>query len=369
MKKLVIIPGGFHPFHSGHRALYQSALNTWPSADIFLAATADTSARPFPFDVKKKLATIAGIPQHKFIQVKSPFQAKEIVQLYDPASTILIFARSEKERNQQPFAGGTKKDGSPSYLQPYKTRGLQPMSQHGYIAYLPVAQFGPGMTSATEIRGKWPEMDQEQKQALVNDLYPATASNSKLEDLVVRILDNIIGGQDLEEAKLHNDPESGHIIYVDQGLGGYRPDQLKKVVGQHMITVLDHIRNDRFREAEYMLTQWDVIEHKVKALKEYYNFIQQQKSPLPADKFVDLARQPNDDYVDEAGQSWTAPEHEDKPTQQFANWKSQVYRAYPEYADRMRFVHKGDQVSAEVPGLDRSFGLFDLRTHEAAVLQ
>ena len=62
MKKLVIIPGGFHPFHAGHLSLYRNAREKWPSADIFLAATADTSERPFPFRLKKALAQAAGVP-------------------------------------------------------------------------------------------------------------------------------------------------------------------------------------------------------------------------------------------------------------------------------------------------------------------
>ena len=56
MKQLVIMPGGFHPFHAGHLALYQSALEAFPGADVKVAATNDTSNRPFPFKLKEKLA-------------------------------------------------------------------------------------------------------------------------------------------------------------------------------------------------------------------------------------------------------------------------------------------------------------------------
>ena len=54
MKQLVILPGGFHPFHAGHLALYQSALQAFPGADVKVAATNDTSTRPFPFKLKEK---------------------------------------------------------------------------------------------------------------------------------------------------------------------------------------------------------------------------------------------------------------------------------------------------------------------------
>jgi hypothetical protein len=192
MKKLVIMPGGFHPWHAGHTALYQSAQEVFRNADVFVAATADTSTRPFPFKLKKMLAQAAGVPAHRFIQVKSPFRAEEITQAFDPNETVLIFVRSAKDMSTQPQPGGTKKNGEPSYLQPYKRNGLEPMSKHAYIAYLPVAQFGPGMTSATEIRAKWPEMDQEAKLALIKSIYPQ-AQNDRAAGKLVEILDSVLG--------------------------------------------------------------------------------------------------------------------------------------------------------------------------------
>ena len=193
MKKLVIIPGGFHPFHAGHKALYDAAVTAFPSADVYIAATADTSTRKFPFEIKEKLARLSGIPAHRFIQVKNPFRAEEITQHFDPNETQLIFVRSEKDRNEQPQAGGVKKDGSSSYLQPYKRNGMQPMRKHGYIAYLPVVQFGPGMTSATEIRAKWPDMTLDQKAGLVNALYPQTEGNDKLTTVTIKLIDAGMG--------------------------------------------------------------------------------------------------------------------------------------------------------------------------------
>jgi hypothetical protein len=199
MKKLVIIPGGFHPFHAGHMALYNAAREAFPSAEIYAAATKDISNRPFPFAIKEKLAQLSGIPPHRFIQVKSPFRVEEITQHFDPNDTQLIFVRSEKDLGTQPQPGGTKKDGSPSYLQPYKRNGLQPMSQHGYMAYLPVVQFGPGMTSATEIRAKWPDMDADAKANLVNQLYPTTVGNDPLTNVTIKLLDQGMGIKDVAE--------------------------------------------------------------------------------------------------------------------------------------------------------------------------
>jgi len=172
---LVIIPGGFHPFHPGHLSLYRSAQRAFPGATIIYAATDDQKERPFAFVDKEKLAAIAGVPERAFQLVKSPFVAREITQNFDPNTTVLIFARSEKDRDEPPKPGGVKKNGEPSYLQPYAKGDLAPMTQHGYMAYLPTVQFdaGPsGVTSATQIRNMWPQADDAQKNAIIADLYP-----------------------------------------------------------------------------------------------------------------------------------------------------------------------------------------------------
>ena len=199
MKQVVIMPGGFHPFHAGHAALYQSARQAFPSADVYVAATDDTSTRPFPFQVKEKLAQLAGVDKGRFMRVKSPFQATEITASYNPEDTQLIFVRSEKDATKPPQAGGVKKNGDPSYLQPYNRTATAPMSKHGYMAYLPTVEFGPGMTSATEIRAAWPKLNEKRRTALVMSLYPKTQSNPKLAANVVQMLDTAIGAEVAED--------------------------------------------------------------------------------------------------------------------------------------------------------------------------
>lgn len=199
MKQVVIMPGGFHPFHAGHAALYQSAREAFPGADVYVAATNDTSERPFPFVVKEKLAKLAGVEPGHFVQVKSPFQAVEITQKFNPDDTQLIFVRSQKDADKPPRPGGVKKNGEPAYLQPYNDAATAPMSQHGYMAYLPTVEFGPGMTSATEIRGAWPRLNERRKTALVMSLYPRTQSDPKLAATVVKMLDTAMGTNSVDE--------------------------------------------------------------------------------------------------------------------------------------------------------------------------
>ena len=196
MTTVVIMPGGFHPFHPGHLALYQSAQRTFPDAEVYVAATNDKSDRPFDIADKQKIAYAAGVEPGHFVQVKSPFQAMEIASQYNPDRDTIIFVRSEKDVNSPPKPGGVKKDGSPSYLQPLLgTKKLETFRKHAYMAYLPTVEFGPGaFTSASEIRTAWPKLTPKRKLALVMSLYPATQQDPTGAKDIVRIFDQTIGG-------------------------------------------------------------------------------------------------------------------------------------------------------------------------------
>jgi len=213
MTTVVIMPGGFHPFHPGHLALYQSAQAAFPDAEVYVAATNDKSDRPFDISDKQKIAYAAGVEPGHFVQVKSPFRAEEITRQYDPNQDVLIFVRSEKDANAQPLPGGVKKDGSPSYLQPYDPEHVETFARHAYMDYLPTVEFGPGaFTSATQIRTAWPTLTDRRKLALVMSLYPNTQQDPAGAKDIVRIFDQTIGG--VTEAKLHfNDPSIRVNLY------------------------------------------------------------------------------------------------------------------------------------------------------------
>ena len=300
MKKIVIMSGGFHPWHGGHTALYQQALRAFPSADVFVAATDDTSGRPFPFKTKKFLAQQAGVPGNRFIRVKSPFRAEEITQMYDPNETVLIFVRSEKDAQKQPQAGGVKKDGSPSYLQPYKRNGLQPFSKHGYMAYLPTVQFGPGMTSATEIRAKWPEMTPEEKISLVKVMYPSTVANDGAAGKIVSMLDEIMApAPAVKEATLVNDPDAGHLIRPDGGMGTWNEESLKRNLAAKFADMLNMLKSGDYEGLHYVLSKGQVIDSMITALSQYQRFMQKQgQRPIARGREIDLS-QMAEDYIEE----------------------------------------------------------------------
>jgi len=170
---VAIMPGGFHPFHPGHKSLYDWAVKEFGKANVYVAATNDTSSRPFPFDVKKKLAAMAGVPEQRFIQVKSPFNAKSYLDILDD-SKALVFIRSEKDKTSQPLPDQIKKNGEPGYLRSYKNKDLEPSEVAGYMAYGPTINFnfsGMQIKSASELRATWPEMSDEDKLKAAQQMY------------------------------------------------------------------------------------------------------------------------------------------------------------------------------------------------------
>lgn len=308
MKKLVIIPGGFHPFHAGHMALYLSVVEKYPNADVYIAATDDKSTRPFPFELKRKLASVAGVPPHRFIQVKSPFVSSEIKQMYDPDNTVLVFVRSEKDVTSQPQPGQIKKDGTPGYLQAYKMRNREPMSKHAYMDYMPTVQFA-GMTSATEIRNKWPDMEEYEKAKLIATLYPATKNRPGSSDKIIEIFDTVLGTNKVEEAKLVP-TESGVDIVVD-GLGTYDEDTLVMGIKRGIEGILKMLDARNYKQLQYVIhnSSWAA---RVDALAEYERFMDKQGNrPLAKDKVYNMDEETiitireSGESVEEYYESWS----------------------------------------------------------------
>ena len=282
MNKIVVMPGGFHPFHAGHYALYKSAVEAFPDAEVYVAATNDQKARPFPFKIKEKLAKLAGVKPERFIQVKSPFKANEITDHYDPTQDVLIFVRSEKDKTEQPKPGGTKKDGSPSYFQPYTGKDLQPFGKHAYIAYLPTVEFGPGIKSATEIRNAWPTLNDKRKLAMVMSLYPVTQKNPQLAKNVVQMLDLGMGNEAISEEKQEDikplDSEFARILnFAKQHYPNSKSKQ--EAFLKFVQRALGHSEEDDSRqddEIEQLKREIDQIKNKLSQLSESNDYLEEK---------------------------------------------------------------------------------------------
>lgn len=215
-KVVAIMPGGFHPFHPGHKSLYDWAVKTFGQKNVYVAATNDTATRPFPFEVKKKLAAMAGVPESNFMQVKSPFNNREYASLVD-ADTALVFVRSQKDKTEQPLPDQTKKNGEPGYLRTYTGKDLNTADEMGYMAYGPTINFdfsGMQIKSASELRASWPEMSDEDKLKAAQLMYGKGA------EAAVKLLDKALGdpeapvGEAIDQRKAEEIVKNGiqHLI-------------------------------------------------------------------------------------------------------------------------------------------------------------
>ena len=200
-KRIVaIMAGGFHPFHPGHKSLYDWSVKTFGKENVYVAATNDTITRPFPFDVKKKLASMAGVPADRFIQINtSPFNVKAYTNLLDD-NTALVFIRSDKDRNEEPLPDKMKIDrktkqltNEPRYIRSWTGKDVKTHDEMGYIAYGPTIDFdfsGMQIKSASELRSTWPNMSDEDKHKAAALMY------GDGHDEAVQLLDKALGGSD-----------------------------------------------------------------------------------------------------------------------------------------------------------------------------
>jgi hypothetical protein len=211
MNTVVIYPGRFHPFHRGHKASYDELVKKFGAGNVYVVSSDLTAplTSPFNFDDKRKMMAKLGIPSDKIVQVKNPYQAHEVTRsVPDPENTILIFAVSEKDMagDAARFKFGTKKDGTPSYMQPLpdNLKKAQPMTKHSYVAVTPTVNFkvrGKDANSASEIRKEYIAGNSADRDSIIVDLYGE--SYPEIRDLFDKKLGTVEQTQELiKEARL-----------------------------------------------------------------------------------------------------------------------------------------------------------------------
>ena len=206
MDTVVIYPGRFHPFHKGHKSVYDALVKRFGKNRVYIATSnkVDPPKSPFTFDEKRAMMALTGVDPSRVVQVKNPYQATEITDNYDPQNTIALFAVSDKDMAEDPrFSFKPRKDGQPSYYQP-ASKDMQGFDKHGYIVTVPTLQFnvlGKPMRSASEFRANFAQADSETQKAMITDLFgrydPKTHNTmaQKIVEQLVRadeILDKLI---------------------------------------------------------------------------------------------------------------------------------------------------------------------------------
>lgn len=199
MRVIAIYPGRFHPFHKGHASSFKQLAQKFGLANTYLALSEKQELPKSPFSAgdRAKMAMALGIPKEHIISVKNPYGALEYIKRFEtaginPEDTILVFGVSKKDMEGVPelgippdprFTFAPKKDGSPSYLQPFNGEGeKQAMTKHAYVISTDVAEFpiaGQTMRDASAIRTAYLKADDELRSRILTDLYGDAAKNIK----------------------------------------------------------------------------------------------------------------------------------------------------------------------------------------------
>ena len=298
-RTVAVMPGGFHPFHPGHKSLYDWAVKTFGQGNVYVAATNDTAARPFPFDVKKKLAGMAGVPESNFIQVKSPFNAMSYQDIVDDA-TALVFVRSEKDKAEQPKPDQTKKNGEPGYLRTYTGKDLNSSNEMGYMAYGPTINFdfsGMQIKSASELRATWPKMSDEDKHKAATLMY------GNGHDEAVQLLDKALGGSDASVEEDGTDGVTGQTVRAMARLKARYPHADSDL--ELMLAAITDNKNlikatdfDNDEEADDLAARLDKIEKTVKNMKSKKESVKEADVVVDKSSLVPYIKNLIMDYLD-----------------------------------------------------------------------
>ena len=173
-KTVAIYPGRFHPFHKGHKFVYDYLSKKYGTVYI---ATSDKQEEgsPFSFEEKKKMMILTGVPANRIVNERQPYIASNIVSRLDPKDTGVVFGVGKKdmEGDSPRFKIGLKKNGEPTYYQ-NNTDDKRTHDEHGYLEVVPTQTFkvlGEPATSATELRKQYATLDDASAIKFIEDLF------------------------------------------------------------------------------------------------------------------------------------------------------------------------------------------------------
>lgn len=318
IEPVVVFPGRFHPFHKGHKSIYESLKSQYPNSKVVIATsdkTNDTDS-PFTFEEKKQMMILAGIPADAIMEVKtSPYNIEEYINALDidEDTNSLYLAVSQKDmdgpdaRFQFPTTGlAMTAKGKEKALQrlPTEEKDIRAVgdkaSRRAYVITLDTKPFnvaGFNVKSASEIRNILGGDVGTAKQAFV-DLYDKY--NEEVFNLIrtklakeEQPMEQIDLKRMRELAGLKEDDytvDTGSLPSDDSEFGpGFKEksvyDQLGKIIDSESIK--DVVDADKYKPVEHIKTDdGDDIQVSVPeamALRSLLHIIQK---PQPKEKFL-----------------------------------------------------------------------------------
>ena len=317
IEPVVVFPGRFHPFHKGHKSIYESLKSQYPNSKVVIATSGKTNDTdsPFTFEEKKQMMILAGIPADAIMEVKtSPYNIEEYVNALDidEDTNSLYLAVSQKDmdgpdaRFQFPTTGlAMTAKGKEKALQrlPAEEKDIRPVgdkaSRRAYVITLDTKPFnvaGFSVKSASEIRNILGGDVDTAKQAFV-DLYDKyneevfnlirtkLAKEEQMEQIDLKRMRQLAG---LNEDEYTVD--TGSLPSDDAEFGpGFKEksvyDQLGKIIDSESIK--DVVDADKYKPVQHIKTDdGDDIKVSVPeamALRSLLHIIQK---PQPKEKFL-----------------------------------------------------------------------------------
>lgn len=203
---IAVYPGRFQPFGAHHAEAFNWLEKQFGKGKTFIVTSNVVNPPKSPFNFAEKKAIISSYKiGDRLIQVKNPYKAEELMKRYDPNTTAVVFMVGKKDMTEDPrFAMKPKKDGTPSYFQPYDSNKgkLEGYDKHGYLIVAPHVSInipGYGEMSGTQVRKALSDnsKSRDEKGIVFKGIFGwDPKSNPKLADMIFDKL------EDLKESKI-----------------------------------------------------------------------------------------------------------------------------------------------------------------------
>ena len=81
---VAVYAGRFHPFHKGHRAVYDSLVSKFGADRVFIATSGKQNDTDSPFSFKEKAAMmmLTGVPAKAISQEVSPYKPDNVLKSF-----------------------------------------------------------------------------------------------------------------------------------------------------------------------------------------------------------------------------------------------------------------------------------------------
>jgi len=262
-KTFVIFPGRFHPWHNGHKSVYNYLSTKFGGNDVYVTTTGviELPKSPFSFDEKREMMMATGIPANKILNVKNNYNLQSVSNQIpiNIERDSIIFAVSQKDMAEDPrFKSFVKKDGSPSYLQPMPKNEskLEPAIKHGYLITVPTTDFtvlGLPARSASQLRSQYSTLNTEQQIAFIMDLFGSYNpkihrilnnklgnTSGKLTEKQKKLLKKLIVGM-LREDLSNNDFNNSKTHYI-----GIKPNVVKSIY--NILKPMNEVKRQKLKD-------------------------------------------------------------------------------------------------------------------------